>query len=108
MIDIKVTCECAHVEVESSKYSLHPSGRVTVTLDDADLVNNVSVEDIVNEYDHSELLDAIPEHVVIQHVVSNNDPSTFIKKYGADEMLDEIGEKIVIAWLENNGYTVEQ
>lgn len=108
MVDMKVTCESAHVEVESSQYSLRPSGRVTVTMDDVDLVNNVSVEDIVNEYDHSELLDAIPEHVVIQHVVSNNDPSTFIKEYGDDEMLDEIGEKIVIAWLENNGYTVEQ
>lgn len=108
MLDMKVTCYSAHVEVESNQYSLHPSRRVTVSMDDVDLVNNVSVEDIANEYDHSELLDAIPEHVVIQHVVSNNDPSTFIKEYGADEMLDEIGEKIVIAWLENNGYTVEQ
>lgn len=105
MIDMKVTCESAHVEVEQV---LYPSQRVTVTLDDVDLANNVTVEDIANEYDHDELLDAIPEHVVIQHVVSNNDPSTFIKEYGADEMLDEIGEKIVIAWLENNGYTVEQ
>lgn len=105
MIDMKVTCYSAHVEVEQGSY---PTRRVTVTLDEVDLANNVTVEDIANEYDHDELLDAIPEHVVIQHVVSNNDPSTFIKEYGADEMLDEIGEKIVIAWLENNGYTVEQ
>lgn len=80
MVDMKVTCESAHVEVESSQYSLRPSGRITVTMDDVDLVNNVSVEDIVNEYDHSELLDAIPEHVVIQHVVSNNDPSSISSK----------------------------
>lgn len=106
MIDMKVTCESAHIEVEQAL--VYPSRRVTVTMDDVDLVNNVNIEDIVNEYDHDELLDAIPEHVVIRHVVSNNDPSTFIKEYGADEMLDEIGEKIVIAWLENNGYTVEQ
>lgn len=76
MIDMKVTCESAQVEVEQGSY---PTRRVTVTLDEVDLANNVTVEDIANEYDHDELLDAIPEHVVIQHVVSNNDPSTFIK-----------------------------